>query len=71
MIAKFDFRNGARCVVRSGQQKTQHPPCQVFSCTDSAPQPPANEEKFTPAPEKNIFLTGEQNFLSEVGCKCF
>ena len=50
---------GARCVVRSGQQKTQYLPCQVFSCAALACQLLANEEKFTPAPEKNIFLTGE------------
>ena len=33
----------------------------------STPQQAVNEGKFTPAPEKNIFLTWEKNFLSEVG----
>ena len=41
--------------------------CQVFSSAASALQQLVGEEKFAPAPEKNISLTWAQNFLSEVG----
>ena len=51
---------------RQGKQKTQPLRCQVFSFAALACQPPANEGKITPAPEKIIFLTWEKNFLSEV-----
>ena len=38
-----------------------------FHSTASALQRLVGEEKFAPAPEKNISLTWEQNFPSEVG----
>ena len=38
-----------------------------FSSAASALQRLVGEEKFAPAPEKNISLTWAQNFLSEVG----
>ena len=49
------------------QRSTMYKNVKFLSQSTYTPQPTANEEKFTPAPEKFISLTWEQNFLSEVG----
>ena len=55
---------GAWCAVTHGRR---HPLIvKFFVYVVSASKQPVNEKKFTPAPEKFIFLTQEYNFQSEV-----
>ena len=63
----FSEGKGIRAWSLSVGDRDLWPRCKVFSYAVSSPRQTAHEEKFTPAPEKFIFLTWEQNFLSEVG----
>ena len=55
---------GAWCAVTRGRHHSLI--VKFFIYAIPASKLPVNEEKFTPAPEKNIFLTWEYDFLSEV-----
>ena len=55
---------GAWCAVTRGRHHSLI--VKFFIYAIPASKLPVNEEKFTPAPKKIIFLTWEYNFLSEV-----
>lgn len=55
---------GAWCAVTRGRHHSLIVKFFIYAIPVS--KLPVNEEKFTPAPKKIIFLTWEYNFLSEV-----